>query len=750
MKHSFFISCLLFVFGLCTNLNAQEAQEAQQPKRKKVAVVLSGGGAKGMAHIGVLKVLEKAGIPVDIITGTSMGSIVGGLYAIGNNAYELDSIVRLQDWDFVLSDKEDLSRQSLRDRERQNTYILTKSFDLRKKSVGGGGIIEGKNLDVLFNNLTRRFNDSIDFNKLPIPFACVATNIIDNTEYVFHSGYVSRAMRASMAIPGVFAPVRMGDMVLVDGGLRNNYPADIAREMGADYVIGVTLQGEPKTADDLSSAGSVIGQIVDINCKNKFDDNLKLTDIHIHVNTKGYSTASFNTTAIDSLIDRGELAALQHWSELMTLKKELGLSNRAPLRPRMMAPHLKLPHNSNHKVSAYRFQNMSANDEKFIRSKFNLKDGDSIDDNRAELIATSIRMDLFYKQATTSFSKVDDDSDAEVVTFIAGEEKTGQGGLAVRFDNEEHVALQINVDYPFRRLKVPTDVDMTIRLGKRVKGTLTFALHPRSFVRPNFSYSFMHNDIDSYEKGKKQSNLTYNQHRLNLSLFNYNLRNFNFDMGVTGNFYRYKGLLINERMDTMVAPKNNRLLTYYAQVNYNSENDWYFATRGARFFARFAYYTDNFTKLEGEYGTRELEGMWRWAFPINSHWSLQPQVYGRLISGVTCPLILRNAVGGQWFGHYVDQQMPFPGVMHVELVDNKFAAAQMQAQYRLKRNNIFQLRGAVGQMADHIKDIFKTKTLYGVALSYYYDTRFGPLGGSVGYSNKSKSFDFFINLGFVF
>ena len=745
MKHSLFISSLLFVLGfsLCTNLNAQE------PERKKVAVVLSGGGAKGMAHIGVLKVLEKAGIPVDIITGTSMGSIVGGLYAIGNNAYQLDSIVRLQDWDFVLSDKEDLSRQSLREREKQNTYIITKSFDLQKKSVGGGGIIEGKNLDVLFNNLTRRFNDSIDFNKLPIPFACVATNIIDNTEYVFHSGYVSKAMRASMAIPGVFAPVRMGDMVLVDGGLRNNYPADIAREMGADYVIGVTLQGDPKTANDLGSTTSIIGQIVDVNCKNKFDDNLKLTDIHIRVNTKGYSTSSFNTTAIDSLIDRGEVAALQHWNEIMALKKQLGLGDR-PLQPRMMAPHLKLPNNSVHKVSAYRFQNMSANDEKFIRSKFHLKEGDILDDNRAELIATAIRMDLFYKQATTSFSQADDDSGAEVVTFIAGEEKTGQGGLAVRYDNEEHVALQINVDYPFRRLKVPTDIDLTIRLGKRIKGTLGFALHPRSFVRPNFSYTFLHNDIDSYYKGKKQSNLTYNQHRINLSLFNFNVRNFNFDMGATADFYRYKGLLISERMDTTVAPKNNRLITYYAQVNFNSENDWYFATRGARFFARFAYYTDNFTKLDGEYGTREIEGMWRWAFPIHSHWSIQPQVYGRLISGVTCPLILRNGIGGQWFGHYIDQQMPFPGVMNIELVDNKFAAAQMQLQYRLKRNNIFQLRGAVGQMANHIKDIFDTKTLYGVSLSYYYDTRFGPLGTTVGYSNKSKKFDFFINLGFVF
>ena len=237
------------VMGATLTTNAQTTKE-----KKKVAVVLSGGGAKGMAHIGVLKVLERAGIPVDIITGTSMGSIVGGLYATGMNAERLDSIVRTQDWNFVLSDKDDLSHQSLRERERQNTYILSTSLNLgKKKKKVEGGIILGKNIGRLFAELTYPYNDSIDFNKLPIPFACVATNIVDNTEYVFHSGVLSRAMRASMAIPGAFSPVRMKNMVLVDGGLRNNFPTDVAKEMGADYIIGSSVKEPDKTAEDLKT-----------------------------------------------------------------------------------------------------------------------------------------------------------------------------------------------------------------------------------------------------------------------------------------------------------------------------------------------------------------------------------------------------------------------------------------------------------------------------------------------------------------
>ena len=164
----------------------------------------------------------------------------------------------------------------------------------------------------------------------------MATNIIDNTEVDFHRGRLPQAMRASMAIPAAFAPVRLGDKVLVDGGLHNNFPVDIAKEMGADIVIGVTVQGAPRTADDLGSTMSIIGQIVDVNCKNKYDDNLAMTDVPIRVNTEGYSTASFSKTAIDTLIRRGEEEAMKHWDEIVALKKRIGIDDS--FRPQRLKP----------------------------------------------------------------------------------------------------------------------------------------------------------------------------------------------------------------------------------------------------------------------------------------------------------------------------------------------------------------------------------------------------------------------------
>ena len=307
--------------------------------RRRVAVVLSGGGAKGMAHIGVLKVLERAGIPVDIVTGTSMGSIIGGLYAIGYNANSLDSIVRVQDWSFVITDKEGMRSQSISDRQKQNTYLYSTSMTIGKRNLQAGGIIKGKNLAELFQQLCTGYADSLDFTRdLPIPFACVATDIIDNSEVDFHSGRLPQAMRASMAIPAAFSPVRIGDKVLVDGGLKNNYPADIAREMGAEIIIGVTVQGAPKEAEDLVGTMSILSQIIDVNCKNKLEENLSITDLHMQVDTKGYSSASFSQAAIDTLIRRGEEEAMRHWDEIIALKKRIGISES--YRPTILHPFL--------------------------------------------------------------------------------------------------------------------------------------------------------------------------------------------------------------------------------------------------------------------------------------------------------------------------------------------------------------------------------------------------------------------------
>ena len=735
---------ILILFALLMTGMANAQTDSTTVGRKKVAVVLSGGGAKGMAHIGVLKVLEKAGIPVDIVTGTSMGSIIGGLYAIGYNANALDSMVRVQDWGYVITDKEDLRNQSLGDRRKQNTYFYTTGLTIGKRDLQAGGFIKGKNLAELFQQLCTGYTDSLDFtHDLRIPFACVATNVIDNSEVDFHSGRLPQAMRASMAIPAAFSPVRIGDKVLVDGGLKNNYPADIAREMGAEVIIGVTVQGAPKVAEDMSGTMSILSQIIDVNCKNKYDENLAITDLHLQVDTKGYGSASFSPAAIDTLIRRGEELAMRHWNDIIALKQRIGIDDSfspvilQPLRPKVMT--------EKQHVVGYTFENMTPQAERFLRQKFNLNKVDSIDAKLEQAITTSMRIDLFYQTAECRL--VPEGDDVRVI-LSAGNRKTVQLHAGVRYDTEEYAAVQVGLDIPMKTA-IPVSTDITLRLGKRMMARGELTVHPRSITRPTLTYAFRRNDVDIYFKGERDYNIRYNQFQAEIIPINHDLRHFNIQYGLRWDYMHYRNKLGTETAIQVVL-KNEHFYSYHARVNYNSEDNWYFPTRGARFSAEYSYLTDNFAKLDDKPGMSEVKANWRMSFTLGDRFTLQPMFYGRLLFGTIVPPAFGNTIGGDWFGHYVEQQMPFAGIGNMEYVDHHFVAAQLQAQQRISDNNYVLFRVAGAQQASKVKELLDSRTLIGVQASYYYNTMFGPVGASIGYSNRTKKPYLFLNIGYEF
>ena len=689
-------SLLLFLLAACSQLLASPLFPSRSAgvadtlpqmvsrQRPRVAVVLSGGGAKGMAHIGVLKVLERAGIPVDIVTGTSMGSIVGGLYAVGWSATQLDSLVRRQDWPLLLSDRAVYSSEDLEGRRLQSTYFFSKTLRLRKSHLSGAtGVIEGKNLMRLFRHLTAGYTDSMSFDSLPRRFACVATNIVDNTEYDFHSGVLAEAMRTSMSIPGIFTPVKKGDRVLVDGGLRNNYPADIARTMGAEYVIGVTVQGPPKTADDLVHGSAVLGQIVDVNCKNKYDDNLKLTDIAIRVDTRGYNAASFTPAAIDTLIRRGENEAMRHWDEIIALKHRLGITGNG------LAPYL-CPH-----AEALTPLNFSAPEDK----------------------ATDPSDEL-------------------------------QGNLGVRFDNEEKVAMQLAGMWSSGRK--PFRVAAVIRLGRNYKVSLYGGWRLPRGTELGVGYAYAYHDLDFYHHGDKSFNATFGHHQARVSMMNINVRNMTMDVALRFDGYDYHSVLFAASSNNSEKPSDDHFFSYHAALHYNSENAGLFPVRGARFVAEYAYFTDNFTGYNEHKGFSEVNANWRISLPLSSQLTLQPLLYGRLLFGKEIPSVRRTFLGGPWFSHYLETQLPFAGAHHIEMTDLHYMAAQLQLQYQLTTNNFLLLRGAWSQHDDRLADILRYKGDWGVLAAYCYRTMFGPLGASLGWASPQRDLRLMVNLGFEF
>ena len=745
---------ILAVMLITGTAGAQNDSTAVKKERKKVGVVLSGGGAKGMAHVGVLKVLERAGIPIDIITGTSIGSIVGGLYSIGYNAHSLDSLVKGLDWGFVITDKEDLRRQSLSDRKKQNTYLFTTGMTIGKRDLNAGGIIKGKNLAELFQQLCTGYTDSINFSRdLKIPFACVATNIMDNSEVVFHSGRLPQAMRASMAIPAAFSPVRIGDKVLVDGGLKNNYPVDVARAMGADIVIGITLSGKSKTAEDIGGTMSIVGQIIDVNCVNKYEENKAITDLWMNVDPHGYSTASFTTAAVDSLVRYGEEEAMRHWDEIIALKQRIGIDStfhpviHQPLRPNVMTERQR--------VTGFAFENMTAPAERFLKQKFHLNSIDSIDAKLEQELTTSMRVDLFYQ---TAECRLMPEGKGVRVILSAGNRKTMQLHAGVRYDTEEYAAVQLGLDIPLKTA-IPVNTDITLRLGKRLMVGGEITIHPRSFTRPTLSYSFRRNDVDIYANGDLDYNIRYNQSQAEFLPINLNLRHFNLQMGMRWDYMHYRNKLGSETA-RQVTLGNEHFFSYRARLNYNSEDNWNFPTRGARFKAEYAYVTNDLARLnvtmpdgtsDGKTaGMSDISANWRMSFSFNSRFTLQPMLYGRLLFGAVVPAVFGNTIGGEWFGHFVEQQMPFAGIGDMEYVDHQLVAAQLQAQQRIGSNSYVLLRLAGAQEANKPKEIFDNGTLLGVQGAYYYNTIFGPVGATLGYSNRTKSPYLYLNLGYEF
>ena len=286
------------------------------PHRPRVALVLSGGSALGIAHIGVIEEIEAAGIPIDMVLGTSMGAIVGGLYAAGYSPEQMERIVDAIDWNEVFAER----RDSPGDRYYhmlETRYPLRVGFD-RHGLDANPGLLSGQNVLSLFTELTLHDLTVRDFDRLPVPYRAVAADILTGDKVVFSSGSLAEAMRASMSIPGIFQPYEIGGRDLVDGGIVDNMPVDVARSMGADIVIAVETDAPlAKSADELKSAFAVSSQTLELIIEENMRQSRKDADLLIMPDLRGFNQASYGDAP--ELIERGRRAGESSMPQLRAL-----------------------------------------------------------------------------------------------------------------------------------------------------------------------------------------------------------------------------------------------------------------------------------------------------------------------------------------------------------------------------------------------------------------------------------------------
>jgi NTE family protein len=308
-KAALFFSIFLPLFSL----HAQDVQS----RRRVIGIALSGGGALGLAHIGVLRYLEEHRIPVDRIAGTSMGGLLGGLYATGHDAADLENIIREADWNDLLRTTPKFEDRSVAEKQEWNRVTGPYSLRFVKGFALPSGFNTGQPLVLLLSRETAAYSDVQHFDDLPIPFRCVATDLVSGEAFVLSEGYLPRALRATMALPGIFTPVEWDGRVLSDGGLVNNLPTDVAKAMGAETIIGVTLRIKPSGAEELSSVTGILRQSVNVAVVQNELRNIPLADIDIAVQLGNRGSMDFSDTS--SIIELGYSAAARNQAALEKL-----------------------------------------------------------------------------------------------------------------------------------------------------------------------------------------------------------------------------------------------------------------------------------------------------------------------------------------------------------------------------------------------------------------------------------------------
>jgi NTE family protein len=388
----------------------------------KIGLALSGGGARGAAHIGVLKVLEKEGIRVDCIAGTSFGSLVGGLYALGYSAAQIEEIFTRQEWDRIFSDAPDRRLSPMLERKnfRYQGQLAFQGFSPELPT----GLWSGQKLTEVLNKLTteRMLAARYDFDRLPIPFRTVATDLLTGKSYIFHDGPMTEALRASVAIPMLFTPVEKGDMLLVDGGLTDNLPTDIVRSMGADFVIAVDVSSPLLKKKGIRTFLDVMDQSLSLVMRQSVESNSKLADILIRPELDEFTYSDYNR--VSSILERGEREAQRHVEDLKIVAGTA--AERAPDASNQSIPAPI--------VADISFQGLHNVPSRQLRNDIRTRKGE-------KLTADVLEKDLSRLYATRLFDRVDCnlepvEDDKYRLNFVLKESPLNTLGASIRYDSD--------------------------------------------------------------------------------------------------------------------------------------------------------------------------------------------------------------------------------------------------------------------------------------------------------------------------
>lgn len=804
MRMTFRILLLVFFLALCQVQGGarvksdadslliarmRERMDSIRQKRPTVALVLSGGGAKGAAHIGVIQYLESIRMPVDMVLGTSMGGLVGGIYALGYPVEKLDSIIRNIDWGLALSDKvprEYISYAEQKYKEkylfsfpfyyRREVYLKQKEKDLKysedthgeidrpdiyrhetRLDIGADGSVDvikdnllgslpsgyiyGQNVQNIFNSLSVGYQDSIDFTRLPIPFACVATDLVSGKAKIWHEGKITTALRSTMSIPGIFAPVKTDGMVLVDGGMRDNYPAALAREMGADIVIGVDVSGVKKRYDEINNIGDIINSGIDMLGRSVYEANLKLTDINIKPDVEQYNMMSFDAESIDRIIHSGYVAAYRNEGRLLNIKKRVAEDSLSIRRKHAIDINVDSVY-----ISGIEIRGVSEKEQAILMSKIDIKPGDKVCRKDVENAVASVFGTQAYDYVTYEMEGTEQPFNL-VLNCKPG--PIHQFGFGVRLDTEEVVSVLLNVGLNVHSLK-GSSFDFTGRISANPYFRFHYSYNTPKAPTLNATASVKWTGLNLFDFTNVKFGLDYLNVREELYFSNINWSLFDIKVGLVNDYFDLRSIQSSEPIqgDYDLDQLRNDYVSLFLNARTDTFDDGYFPKKGYSAgiyygwtFAGFPYRFDNFHALQLNAKT---------VLNAGDVFSFIPSIDCRFLFGSNVPVAYINCVGGSLPGRYIDQQIPFMGINNVAIMRNILTVFRTDFRFSLARNHY--LSGIVNYARD--SDSFKTYArgagVFGAGLEYAYDTIFGPLQVDLHWSSMSKKIGFYVGFGYYF
>ena len=748
-------------------------------KRPTVALVLSGGGAKGTAHVSAIRYIEELGIPVDMVVGTSMGGLIGALYSLGYTVEEMDSLVRNMDWAWALSDKLSRNYITYTDMKYKEKYLLSIPFyyernyykmkladehrfdnmknheilrigadnedgpEFLKHNLLGSlpsGYIYGQNVNNLISSLTVGYQDSIDFQTLPIPYVCVAADMVTGKTKIWHSGKINDAMRSTMSIPGVFAPVKTQRMVLVDGGIRDNFPTTLAKEMGADIIIGVDLAQGKKGYLDVNNIADIATQTIDMLGREEYEKNILVPDVTIKPYLPEFGSLSFNSQAVDTIMARGWQAAVAQDSLLRVIAEKTRSDYEEVKSTKALGFHA-----DSLMIADIEITGVLPQEKEILMNRLHLKFGQKISREDLDHIVAQIYGTQAYDYVTYELH-----GDKEPFSLVLNCKKgpIHQLGIGVRMDTEEIVSVMLNLGMNAHMLQ-GHKLDLVGKISTNPYMQVHWSYDTPKIPTINATMSVRWTDLNLLNFRNNTLNFNFLDAKQEIYLSNIKWKRMDIRAGLKNDFFDVRNLKSSQILgDYDLSLVKNDFVSLFADARTDTFDDGYFPSRGVSAGVSYSWTFLGFPDRINGFHTIEADA--KAVFTAGDYFAFIPSFNLRFLLGEEIPVPYFNVVGGSIAGRYVDQQIPFMGVTNISAMKNILTVYRTDYRFKIIKNHYVLAKFNYARDCDHFLNYADGLGYFGAALEYAFDTIFGPIKANIHWSNITNKLGLYFSAGYNF